>query len=439
MAGGTTVASTTSPGRTDGTSGADSTEGPPPTTGSETSSGPPPDTSGNTSTTTTSGDGSTTEDEGTTTTGAMPSCEPTNPGGNMVCNDGNVVAGELCYQTQPPLLTAGTLGARVLAADLDDDLDPDVLALVEFPAALTVMLNQGGGALVLDDTYVLSPELIIGSVGVDIGDMDGDTYVDAVVASVDPPSLLVMCNDGGGAFGFPIVTMLPVAPTALGVADIDGNGTHDVVVVQDGGLIVHYGQGNGMFGMVDFVANPLGGGRNVVIEDLDDDGDLDVAAAFRQSASVFLNDAGTLQLPIDTPVATTMAGPDDIDVGDVTGDGILDLVVADRTGNIVQLLAGVGDGTFVADPVTVPGSQAVVGDANADCYDDVLSLTTPLQTDELTIYPGDGMGSLAAPQTFSLHSGMVDMDGADFDGDGLIDLVYMLAPTGEVGVSLTEP
>ena len=39
------------------------------------------------------------------------------------------------------------------------------------------------------------------------------------------------------------------------------------------------------------------------------------------------------------------------------------------------------------------------------------SPTAPLMFDELTIYPGDGMGGTSAPQSFLLHSGMVDMTG----------------------------
>ena len=81
----------------------------------------------------------------------------------------------------------------------------------------------------------------------------------------------------------------------------------------------------------------------------------------------------------------------------------------------------------------------VVGDANADCVSDIFTRTAPLMFDELTIYTGDGLGGTAAPQTFLLHSGMVDMAGADFDGDTLTDVLFAIGPTGDMGVSLTEP
>jgi hypothetical protein len=384
-----------------------------------------------------SGDTGTTGDESTGTTGEVIECEPTNPDGDPMCGDGTVVAGELCYQTQPPLDDAGTFATRVWAGDLDGDADPDALVLVEYPAELTALLNDGLGNLAFDDHYDLAGGANTGSRDVDVADMDGDTWVDAVVAFASPPSLRVLTNDGGGAFGFPIVTALPLAPNAVAVADLDGDLLADAVVADALGIGVHYGLGNGSFGMAVALSDPaLVEGRDLTVHDLDDDGDLDVAVAFALNVAVFLNDGGALMPPLVAPVVA--GGANDIAAGDVTGDGVPDILVADGYASEIHVLTGAGDGNFAADPIPLDGRFVVLGDANADCDADVFTRTAPSMFDELTIYAGNGL-AFAAPQTFWLHSGMIDMDGADFDGDTLTDILFAIGPLGDVGVSLTEP
>ena len=52
---------------------------------------------------------------------------------------------------------------------------------------------------------------------------------------------------------------------------------------------------------------------------------------------------GTLLAPLDHPVGSPLG----LDVGDLDEDGVADLVAANRDGHLVQVLVGLGDGTFV--------------------------------------------------------------------------------------------
>ena len=90
------------------------------------------------------------------------------------------------------------------------------------------------------------------------------------------------------------------------------------------------------------------------------------------TVSVLLgNGDGTFQPQVTYAVGIV---PDAIVAGDFTGDGQLDLAVANILSNDVSVLLGNGDGTF-ADPgqlATTPHATPLVADVNGDGTDDVL-------------------------------------------------------------------
>ncbi len=359
----------------------------------------------------------------------------------MLCHDGVVAGGELCYETTPVLDDLGVLATGVWTGDVDGDMDADVIALMGFPASLAVMLGDGVGNLTFDGTYVLEMGADTGAQDVAVGDMDGDGWVDAVVAFDSPPSLRVLSNDGLGGFGPPMNTMLAMAPLAVEVVDFDLDGNEDAIVSDDAGVWIHYGLGNGSFGMALGLADPaLVEGRDLGLEDFDGDGVLDVAVAFTQTVAVFPGDGmGGLLAPWTQAVPVSAGGPQELAIGDVTLDGIPDIVVADDFVDQIHELTGVGNGTFVLQPMPRTGAFAVLGEGNSDCETDIYTRGDPLMPDALTIYPSDGMGGFDGPQDFPMHAGMVDMSAADFNGDGLDDIVFVIGFSGELGLSAAEP
>ncbi len=124
-------------------------------------------------------------------------------------------------------------------------------------------------------------------------------------------------------------------------------------------------------------------------------------------------------------------GPDSILAGDFTGDGKLDLVVADADG--VQMLLGNGDGTFQpAETVaTVVGGPLVAGDFNGDGDLDLAVVSADDSGDGIvSILLGNGDGTFQPAVNYSVGTSLVAIAAGDFGGDGVLDL----AVTGSFGV-----
>ena len=141
--------------------------------------------------------------------------------------------------------------------------------------------------------------------------------------------------------------------------------------------------------------------------------------------------ATSYELP-DTDLVT------DIDVGDLNGDGNLDIAVAlgYDVAN-VQVLFGKGDGNFTVGALLstldhgagagAGASVVLVGDFNGDGHADLFTVNVDDNTDSILL--GTGAGSFAAARLTNGNAGN-DLYAADINHDGKLDIV------GTGGVSL---
>jgi uncharacterized repeat protein (TIGR01451 family) len=172
----------------------------------------------------------------------------------------------------------------------------------------------------------------------------------------------------------------------------------------------------------------------VIVADFNGDGKLDLAVANSGSNNVSVllgNGDGTLKPSMNFSAGN---GPSAIAVGDFNGDGKLDLAVfqpGDSTNGVtgaVSILLGNGDGTFQVAKTTALTSQAasmVVGDFNSDKKSDLVIGNIDSAASELTLnlFVGNGDGTFSAPQELSTFSnGTQALLAADLNGDGKLDL-----------------
>jgi hypothetical protein len=170
--------------------------------------------------------------------------------------------------------------------------------------------------------------------------------------------------------------------------------------------------------------------------DFNGDGIIDLAVANNTGNNVSVLIAkgdGTFLPAVNYTLNSSASGVGNIVTADFNGDGHLDMAIATTFPNSIVLFLGNGDGTF-RSPVTVPvlfgASSIAVGDFNGDGKPD-LAVISLIGANMLL---GNGDGTFKAGAAINLDFGTLfpTMAAADFNGDGKLDLVVANGSTGTV-------
>jgi hypothetical protein len=124
-------------------------------------------------------------------------------------------------------------------------------------------------------------------------------------------------------------------------------------------------------------------------------------------------------------------------IGDLNGDGKLDLAVADFGDNAVSVLLGNGNGTFGAktDFATGDAPECVaIGDMNGDGKPDLA--TANIYGNTVSVLLGNGNGAFGTRADYPTGSGPVFVAIGDLNGDGRLDLAVADSYAATVSVLL---
>lgn len=396
----------------------------------------------------------------------------------------------------------------ILIGDINGDGWPDVV-IESIPSGDYVLMGTGGGALgaatqpgmagnqgttLLQDatgdgnadfvainpngimiwpgssTGVFGPLLPTVPIGLDpslddvssiaCGDLNGDSVPDLVYSwttnynSTNPKvrHYGVLLGTGGGGFQAPAIypSSLPVEATWVLLADVDGDGSLDVVGIRENlgyayssTIEVAKGTGTGALGAESLFEAPSGFYKPALV-DVDEDGKPDMAmsllsdgTAFEHRVAVVRNNgSGRFQL---SHTNTIGPAPTRSVVADFNRDGKPDLAVADSA-NYVTVATGDGSGAFTpgtAISMPNPVKSMTAGDLDRN---GTVDLVTGDGISALKFLSGVGDGSLLAPT--NLPGGSITpyttyaRSMADINGDGRPDLV-VADPSGDI-VVLTQ-
>jgi hypothetical protein len=213
---------------------------------------------------------------------------------------------------------------------------------------------------------------------------------------------------------------------ALAVGDFNGDGIPDIVTASPqfaNSVNLLLGNGDGTFQAPrTFPTNEIA--RGIAVGDFTGTGKLDVAIAGVQDVVVLLgNGDGTFQNPVHYYAGSTSS----IAVGDFRDNGILDLVVTNRSAGFVGVFLGHGDGTFDNVRFFAAGQDAnvvAVGDFNEDGKVDLVVANT--FTNQVNVLLGNGDGTFQPPVSHAVATNPVALAVGALAGDGHLDVAVGL-------------
>ncbi len=334
-----------------------------------------------------------------------------------------------------------------------------------------------------------------------IGDLNGDSQPDIVVANPSLNNIGIFLNTGGGTLGPGAFLAVSGTLNSIFLADINGDGHLDIVLVANSSNVEHLqvmvGDGKGGFSAPSEIATGVSGPiTNPVVADFNGDGHPDIAIGVNpgspQIAILFGDGHGAFSAPRLVPVVNDSTFASDLVLLDDNKDGKPDLILNtarvassvihesflllnDGAANfsVSQLASGGASGDTAGwvtatadfdndgfvDLLFGPGSSTFImlGDGHggaSSTVSEVFLLSPPQgfavdvdgnQTIDLvsqsgSYFPGNGHGGFGDAISLGLPQGSTLIAVADLNGDGKPDFVLQSGTNVSVVLnSLTAP
>ena len=345
--------------------------------------------------------------------------------------------------------STGALPSPPVAGDLNNDSILDLLTAHASDDEAGSFLGTGGSGR--GDHGFTAPGWS-GTAGttpswVEAVDVTGDRVPDLLVANSGSESIGRFSGAGNGSFGAQVpyatdnATVTDSTPTMVRTADVDADAVLDLIVADESGnVMVLLGNGDGdgapdgSFGAA--TEHAAGSGATALaLGELDGDRILDLVVANRDAdtVSVLLGDGaggrgngGFVPHGVEPTVAVGDA-PVSVALADLNNDGVLDLVAANRDDDTLSVLLGDGDGSFTAaaeSPLVVgDGPEMVIAvDLDGDHRPDLAAANAADGTVSVLLGDGDGTFTAAPDSPVSVGGSPSGLFAGHYDWDGRFDL-----------------
>jgi hypothetical protein len=284
-----------------------------------------------------------------------------------ISTNGSLTAGSFAARFDVPLLpSSGTTPYGIVAADLDGDGKPDIIAINADQNVVSILRNISSPGILNSNSFAARIDLPGGNVmrGLVVQDLNGDDLPDIVTANYGDNTISIFQNlstAGNIAFGPRINFATDSGPGGLAVGDLDGDGNPDLVVANWSSSTLSMFRNLGTGGTI--TTNSFAPKVNIptlatpfpiAIGDLDGDGKLDLVVGGNKNSSavsVYRNTSSVGTITSNSfaaPVTFAVSGwVNSIALADLDGDGRLDISLVSQSSNVFSIFKNVSQpGSF---------------------------------------------------------------------------------------------
>jgi hypothetical protein len=260
---------------------------------------------------------------------------------------------------------------------------------------------------------------------IDIGDVDGNSKRDLVVANNNRNSSQVVLINNNGLTPTVIDSGLAVATYRTYFADFDNDGDQDIVANSDLMITLYLNNGAGVFGNRIVL---LDGAEyyNMTVADFNGDNFPDIGLCSSDGSQVFLNDTlGGLSSP--NTLALNLSGF--VTYTDIDNDGQMDIIFPSSTPNHYDIYRNIGGGTFTLNQsatfnvANIQNPPFAIANINPDAFSDAVYSSI---NDNRALYwqENNGIGTFQNPQLIDSTEKFDVIFLADMDNDGDNDILW---------------
>jgi hypothetical protein len=327
----------------------------------------------------------------------------------------------------------------IVIADVNGDKKNDLVVTSNTSSTVWVLLGNGKGTFTSGTSYSTDGNLQ----NVVVADFNGDKKLDFATSNSNGQWITVALGNGDGTFrdsqGYGY--SWNAAVYGIQTADLNGDGNPDIVLAGGGtgiGITVQLGSSHGALGAPISTAVGVCGEANrnpvnsIAVGDVTGDGKVDVVATLTTSAGYCENNVvavlaglgtGKFKAPVFYSTGTTEQSGS-IQLADFKGDGKLDIVVSNADGSLSVLLnkgKGVYEAALVIPAASGTGAgDIVIGDFNKDGKLDIA--ITDYSQKQINVLLGNGDGTFGSPIGTPSPIDPVTLASGDFNKDGKLDL-----------------